>query len=333
VFKDLPFQNTSDRLNSLFALSTAGVETSYDYYLGKMKMDSLSVSGKLKYALIAEYIGFAYDTSAVDSVFKKDILGNTYVPGDGTYNLAGSFYNTLLGSYWLNSQDRDEASTSCLNYMLLARKNGELNTIERAALIELLGQNLEESNAAKSTLTVLWGDGTRQAIEENRAIITRKGEKVTVQKTGSGIAFASATVSRFESEPKPQATDFIVQSSLRNADPAKNAITVGEKAVLDINIEAKAEARYVMLEIPIPASCTVVEQPFRTYRSGAYQEVKGDKVYVYLDRLAGNFMWQIELLPRYAGDFTINPVKAELMYFPAKSGNNEVKRVEVVSGQ
>jgi hypothetical protein len=88
-----------------------------------------------------------------------------------------------------------------------------------------------------------------------------------------------------------------------------------------------------MLEIPIPASCNVVEQPFRTYRSGAYQEVKGDKVYVYLDRLAGNFMWQIELLPRYAGDFTLNPVKAELMYFPTKSGNNEVKRVEVVSGQ
>ncbi len=150
-----------------------------------------------------------------------------------------------------------------------------------------------------------------------------------MQKTGSGTAFASANVSRFEPEPKTQATDFVVKSSLRTADETKSGITVGEKAILEIQIDAKAEARYVMLEIPIPASCTVAEQPYRPYRFGAHQEVKGDKVYVYIDRLAGNFTWQIELLPRYAGAFTLNPVKVELMYFPTKSGNNEVKRVVV----
>jgi len=329
VFRQLPFQQTTDRLNTLFALSTAGLETAYAYYIGKMKMDSLSVSGKLKYALIAEYIDVAYDTAAVDTLFSQDMLGNTYLPGDGAYNLAGNFHNTLLGSYWLNSQSRSEESTRCLNYMLLARRNSELNTIERAALIELLGENLDENSGMKSTFTVLWGDGTREEIEENRAIITRKGEKVTVQKTGSGTAFASATVSRFEPEPKTQATDFVVKSSLRTADETKSGITVGEKAVLEINITAKTEARYVMLEIPIPASCTVAEQPYRPYRFGAHHEVKGDKVYVYIDRLAGNFTWQIELLPRYAGAYTLNPVKVELMYFPTKSGNNEVKRVVV----
>jgi hypothetical protein len=329
VFKQLPFLKSSDLVNTLFALSAAGEQTAYAQYLSKITFDSLTVSEKLKYALVAEYIDVAYDTAAVSSVFATDMLGNTYLPGDGAYNLAGNFHNTLLGSYWLNSQSRSEESTRCLNYMLLARRNGELNTIERAALIELLGQNLDENISMKSTFTVLWGDGTRQEIEENRAIITRKGEKVTVQKTGSGTAFASATVSRFEPEPKPQATDFVVKSSLRTADETKSGIAVGEKAVLEINITAKTEARYVMLEIPIPASCTVAERPARPYYRGAYQEVKGDKVYVYVDRLAGNFTWQIELLPRYAGAFTLNPVRVELMYFPTKSGNNEVKRVVV----
>ncbi len=105
---------------------------------------------------------------------------------------------------------------------------------------------------------------------------------------------------------------------------------MGEETAITVTVSPSAEARYIMLEIPIPAGCTMVDRGYSAYRFGnAYQEVKGDKVYVYVNKIAGKFTWSIPVLPRYAGGFIMNPVKAELMYFPTKSGNDEVKRVTV----
>ncbi|MFV0468417.1 MAG: hypothetical protein ACK5MK_05760 [Dysgonomonas sp.] len=39
----------------------------------------------------------------------------------------------------------------------------------------------------------------------------------------------------------------------------------------------------------------------------------------------GQHVFDVELLPRYTGRYTLNPAKAELMYFPTFYGNEEIK--------
>jgi hypothetical protein len=34
-------------------------------------------------------------------------------------------------------------------------------------------------------------------------------------------------------------------------------------------------------------------------------------------------------MPRYSGKYTLNPAKAELMYFPMFNANNELKKVTI----
>lgn len=70
--------------------------------------------------------------------------------------------------------------------------------------------------------------------------------------------------------------------------------------------------------------------PTHGYNS-VYQEVKGDKVYLYLEKMAGTFSYKIPVLPRYAGAFTMNPSQVSLMYFPLKSGNNQAQQVLVTN--
>jgi uncharacterized protein YfaS (alpha-2-macroglobulin family) len=43
----------------------------------------------------------------------------------------------------------------------------------------------------------------------------------------------------------------------------------------------------------------------------------------------GVYTFEIELEPRYTGNYQLNPAKAELMYFPVFYGRNEMKKTVV----
>ncbi|WP_128396987.1 alpha-2-macroglobulin family protein [Botryobacter ruber] len=66
---------------------------------------------------------------------------------------------------------------------------------------------------------------------------------------------------------------------------------------------------------------------------GAYEvhrEYNRHKVAIFCDRLPqGKHTYTVQLLPRYSGTYTLNPAKAELMYFPTFFGRTGVKQVEV----
>ncbi|WP_152439926.1 alpha-2-macroglobulin family protein [Arcticibacter svalbardensis] len=43
----------------------------------------------------------------------------------------------------------------------------------------------------------------------------------------------------------------------------------------------------------------------------------------------GKYTYLIKLMPRYDGDYILNPAKAEMMYFPVFYGRDEMKKVSV----
>jgi alpha-2-macroglobulin len=62
-----------------------------------------------------------------------------------------------------------------------------------------------------------------------------------------------------------------------------------------------------------------------------HKEFLKNKLTVFIEQMnKGAYEFEIELEPRYSGTYTMNPVKAELMYFPVFYGRNETKQIKIV---
>lgn len=61
-----------------------------------------------------------------------------------------------------------------------------------------------------------------------------------------------------------------------------------------------------------------------------HREYLRHKVAIFADRLPkGKHTYTIKLLPRYNGVYTLNPAKAELMYFPVFYGRTGLKGMRI----
>jgi len=93
---------------------------------------------------------------------------------------------------------------------------------------------------------------------------------------------------------------------------------------------------YVMIEIPIPAGCSYGEKNLAN--RWRYQAINGEvhrkyfkeKVAIFCKELPiGTHTYTINLEPRFTGTYTLNPAKAEEMYFPIFYGRNGLKELVI----
>jgi alpha-2-macroglobulin len=98
---------------------------------------------------------------------------------------------------------------------------------------------------------------------------------------------------------------------------------------MSVTLKVVKNAQFVMLEIPIPAGCTY-DSKNGYFLNSCHTEFFRDHVAVFFDHInPGVYTYIIDLLPRFAGRYTLNPVKASLMYFPTFSSNNAVKMIDL----
>ena len=103
----------------------------------------------------------------------------------------------------------------------------------------------------------------------------------------------------------------------------------GVPIVLKAIVTVKKDSPYTMVEVPIPAGFSYDDKQKQEYRED-YREKYKDHVSVFYSRLReGVYEIDIKLRPRFTGRFTLNPARAELMYFPTFYGRESVKKVRV----
>ena len=101
---------------------------------------------------------------------------------------------------------------------------------------------------------------------------------------------------------------------------ADAVLKAGVSVEMLVEVEVKADADFVIIEVPIPASCSYE----------VHREYFRDKVSITSNRLpTGKYTYTIKLLKRYTDTYTINPAKAELMYFPAFYGREKLKQFTI----
>lgn len=108
---------------------------------------------------------------------------------------------------------------------------------------------------------------------------------------------------------------------------------VATKLYVDIIIKGDVDQEYIMINVPIPASCSYNSKNQYNYgwnRTEAYREYYKEEVAIFSEKMSpGKHRFEINLLPRFTGKFILNPAQVSLMYFPVVNANEDLKILHV----
>jgi uncharacterized protein YfaS (alpha-2-macroglobulin family) len=136
---------------------------------------------------------------------------------------------------------------------------------------------------------------------------------------------------RFQNKtPEKVNGTFAVSSWFEENGVVVSRLTAGKRVTLQVEVDVKGDADYVLVEIPIPAGCSY-EGKEQSYGSQeAHREYFKDKLSIFSPFLTkGLHTFSVSLLPRFTGAYHLNPATAELMYFPVLYGREGLRMVRI----
>jgi uncharacterized protein YfaS (alpha-2-macroglobulin family) len=115
-------------------------------------------------------------------------------------------------------------------------------------------------------------------------------------------------------------------------DSLVTSFTAGDQVIMKLNVVAKKQADFAMIEIPLPASCTYSSNEAFENSVEVHREKYKEKLIIYCESLPeGSTTFQVELQARFPGTFNVNPASVKEMYYPFFFGRNGIERVRVES--
>lgn len=217
--------------------------------------------------------------------------------------------------------------TKIKNFFLEVRQRTWRNTYESACVIRALTVQVNEHNPdVKPTISLSGG----MKISKQSLPITVEGktsEPVTVSVNAHNRpVYFTAYREIWNSSPTKTDEKFRVETSFRDGQN----LLAGKPVTLDVTVDVKKDAEYIMIEVPIPAGCSYQSKNSSTSNGEVHREHYVNKTNIYCRFLKkGTYTYSIFLLPRFSGRYVMNPAVAESMYFPVLRGNNEIKSVTI----
>ena len=129
-------------------------------------------------------------------------------------------------------------------------------------------------------------------------------------------------------EAKTGVEGFAIKTTL----PNKGTLEAGKpvKLNVEVTVDKDAAQQYVMIEVPIPASCNYKDKSPRYDRIETHREYFKERTLIFCENMRpGTYNFSIDLLPRFTGTYVLNPAQVLLMYLPVVNANTDMKRVVV----
>lgn len=217
--------------------------------------------------------------------------------------------------------------TKIRNFFLEARARTWRNTYESACVIRALTSLVDGRRSGEKPAIALSGGLTVSKQNLPATIKGKTTEPVTVSVTTNGSpVYFTAYREIWNPSPKKNDEKFRIETSLNEGQ----RLTVGKPVTLDVTVEVKSDAEYVMIEVPVPAGCSYQSKNGSRSNGEVHREHYNNKTNIYCRFLKkGTYQYSIFLLPRFSGSYTVNPAVVESMYFPVLHGNNEIKSVRI----
>lgn len=326
-----------DRLIFLKRLNAAVDYKAYLYQVDSQLENSIA-RDNLKTMLVMSSIGLQ-DSIRMDSLMHysdKTILGSLYWGEDKKGKSQPRYFyrpdetnteNTLLAYQILkNLGGHEKELESIRNYFFEQRQNNTWSNIyESSRIVQTIMPDMLKGTD-KYTSVVMDVNGNRISEFPYTTKLDSK-EKIQVSKTGTMPLFVTTYQKEWNKNPiKEKSKGFEISTTFKVNNDSVADLKEGKTTILQATLNLSGDGEYIQIEIPIPAGCSYESKTIGNYWKEAHREHYKEKVVIFCNKLSkGQHVFDLELLPRYTGRYTLNPAKAELMYFPTFYGNEEIK--------
>jgi uncharacterized protein YfaS (alpha-2-macroglobulin family) len=273
---------------------------------------------------------------AIDTLIPKQnrtAFGNIYWGDDHYYFFDNSIQNTLTMYRILrNSGRHKDLLQKIRNYFLEKRKSGNWrNTYESSLILETILPDLlaETEKSGPATLTIQAKEATTirnfpYSVELNTI------DNVSISKSGGMSIYFTAYQQHWNPQPQKLNGNFIITTSFEQNNNNVSMLKAGVPVTLTAKVIVVADAEYIMVEIPVPAGCSYNNKSQSHWSGEVHREYFKNKVSIFCESLSkGVYEFKVSLLPRYTGNYTLNPAKAEMMYFPVFNGREGIRTVVI----
>ncbi|QNH63847.1 carboxypeptidase-like regulatory domain-containing protein [Hymenobacter sediminicola] len=339
----LYFRTDDDRIRLLQVLRHLGAQPDFRSYVARLEREQKGRQPLDRYLALTnlrQQLGLPFQLDTLRRYRLRNELGGAFYAD--TLRL-GSFYryllpdrigNTLLAYRLLRAKGSQEAElTRIRTFLLQQRRNGShwSSTYEAAQILETIVPDLlvpgGNGLVARARLSGLLTEDVRTFPFEVK--VSAATGPLILHKEGGLPVYATAYQSFWNAAPEPKAAPFVVSTTLAGQVGNRVKLRAGQPTELVVTVDVKAEARYVLLEVPIPAGCSYGEKAPGNYFE-VHREYLRHQVGIFMDVLpVGRHTFRVALQPRYRGRYTVNPAKAELMYFPTRFGRSASKQAVV----
>ena len=323
-----------EKIRILKILNLLRSQINYQVYISDLeRSEKISLNGLLNIIELKQLCGIDYKLDTLDYYKKSTLFGNIFYSDENqeTNLLNNDIQNTLL-VYKIFKTDSivdSQRLNKIQNYFLENRKNGYWrNTFESAQIIEtILPDILKKQSELEKPELRLKGDINKTISEFPFEIKISPNQKMEVSKTGDFPVYLTTFQRYWDNAPNLKKDNFEISTSFDNKPI--NTLAAGQETKLITIVNVKKDAEYVMINIPIPGGCSYADKK-NNLRNESHREYFKNETTIFCDYLPkGEYTFEIDLISRYSGTYTINPAKIELMYFPTFNANNEIKTIKI----
>ncbi len=320
------------KIEVLRLMSAFDVQLDFSAYLPFLAQDTaLAPADRFMLIELQQKYGLSWPLDTLEKYRRETLLGNVYFSaGDETpaWHPAGGELQLTLSAYRILQRDSTttpELLSRIRNYLLEQRGAGLwLNTYASAQIVEAFSSGLQKDTAEMRRPELHIGE--RRVQDFPFEMRMAPGDTLRVRKTGDYPVYLTAYRRYREMSAEADSALFGVRARFAGGSEVLQA---GKPEKLIVEVEVHKAAQYVLIEAPIPAACSY-ESKRAWYPGENHREYFRHKTVIFCtDLKPGTHTFEIDLVPRYSGTFTLNPAKVELMYFPVFGANAEGKQVMV----
>ncbi|WP_293307896.1 carboxypeptidase-like regulatory domain-containing protein [Pedobacter sp. UBA5917] len=279
---------------------------------------------------LKQMAGIKVNIDSLLSLKKETMFGNIYWGNGGIRFWDNSIQNTLLAYKLLkNAGGHEHELEKIALYFLEQRKDGQWrNTFESSLILETILPEMlgADQKAEPASISLNEANVTKFPYSE----VLNDVQSIKLTKKGKMPVYFTAFQQFQNPKPEKVSKDFTVNSSFIQNGSAVKKLKGGKLTTLKVEVDVRADADYVMIEIPIPAGCSYENKPQSFWGAETHREYFKNKTSIFCTKLKqGKYTFNIDLMPRYSGSYVLNPAKAEMMYFPVFYGREGMKKVAV----
>jgi hypothetical protein len=297
-------------------------------------IDSIKTSGQfsLHEKLLAEKLsqaqGNKIDWSWLNSMRSNTLKENYYWGEDKPTVYDNAIANTLLVYQMaVKENPKNEVLLKIENYFLEQRKQHWRNTYESALILESILPEVIRRGISNAKPRLQLNGAVTKSIESFPFEMSARIGNITVSKSGTTPIYFTAYSENWNSNPAQSSKQFGIRTFFDNSS---GTLIAGKPVKLNIEVEVKDAAEYIMIEVPIPAGCSYTSKSQSRTNGEVHREYYHHKTNIYAKQLKkGKYLFSVELLPRYSGTYTLNPAVVECMYFPTLHGHEGTKEVSI----